>query len=203
MRIAIVQFEEVPEIILSVERAGMQAECVSPSESLDEYDGYIFLQKISSSPEVCRDKPVLGIGQGARFLVEAGLVPGVENNKAVIDWMDHSQEHPESMQLSNDYQLNAFTRHLDPKNILRISRAESYFVIPPALLIEMQLQGLTVFQYGSAENIAAVSNKAGNIMAMIPYFESASTWDLIFQSMHDYIRAGHVQSVAPLNYFKR
>jgi phosphoribosylformylglycinamidine synthase len=122
------------------------------------------------------------------------------------------------MRLADGYQLNAFTRRLSPKNILSVpvAHGEGRFVIPPALLLEMQANGLNIFQYcdatgniidefpinpnGSINNIAAVSNKAGNVMAMMPHPERTPNGDAIFQSMADYIASGYVQRVTPLHY---
>ncbi len=178
-------------------------------------------------------KPVLGICNGAQILVETGLVPGVENDKLSMVLTDNKRIQDGkvlgtgfynawvTMRLSDRYQLNAFTRYLKPHDLLHIpvAHGEGRFVIPPALLIEMQNHGLNVFQYcdalgnikdefpvnpnGSIDNIAAVSNKAGNVMAMMPHPERTSNGDRIFQSMRDYIQAGFVTDVAPLNYYPR
>lgn len=178
-------------------------------------------------------KPILGICNGAQILVETGLVPGIENNKIGMALTDNKRIQAGKvlgtgfynawvhMRLSDEYQLNAFTRLLKPKDILQIpvAHAEGRFVIPPALLQEMQSQGLNVFQYcdaegnlseefpinpnGSIDNIAAVSNKAGNIMAMMPHPERTTNGDAIFQSMRDYIQEGFVHRVTPLHYYPR
>lgn len=178
-------------------------------------------------------KPVLGICNGAQILVETGLVPGVENDKVSMTLTDNKRvQHGKvlgtgyynawvNMRLSDEYQLNAFTKHLTPKDILHVpvAHGEGRFVIPPALLAEMQAHGLNVFQYcdeqgniidefpvnpnGSINNIAAVTNKAGNVMAMMPHPERTLNGDRIFQSMRDYIKEGYAQRVAPLNYYPR
>lgn len=178
-------------------------------------------------------KPVLGICNGAQILVETGLVPGIENDKLGMVLTDNKRMQAGKvlgtgfynawihMRLSDHYQLNAFTRYLTPNQILHIpvAHAEGRFIIPPALLTEMQLLGANVFQYcdekgkivsdfpvnpnGSIDNIAAVSNKAGNVMAMMPHPERTPNGDPIFQSMRDYIKEGYVQRVLPLHYYPR
>lgn len=178
-------------------------------------------------------KPVLGICNGAQILVETGLVPGLENNKIgmvltenkrVVDgkilgtgyynaWVN--------MRLSNQYQRNAFTRYLTPHNILQVpvAHGEGRFIMTPALLKEIEEQGLNVFQYctqegeiidgfptnpnGSMQNIAAISNQAGNVMAMMPHPERTMNGDAIFQSMRDYLVEGRVERVSPLSYYPR
>jgi phosphoribosylformylglycinamidine synthase len=125
------------------------------------------------------------------------------------------------MRLTDHFQYNAFTRFLTPKTILPVSVAhsEGRFVIPPGLLAEMQVQGLGLFQYcdadgriidafpvnpnGSVQNIAAVSNKAGNVMAMVPHPERTPHGDAIFNSMREHIAKGHAGQVTPLHYQPR
>ncbi len=178
-------------------------------------------------------KPVLGICNGAQILVETGLVPGVENDKVCMVLTDNKRMQNGkvlgtgyynawiTLRLSDQYQLNAFTRHLKPSDLLRIpiAHGEGRFVIPPALLTEIEHHGLNVFQYcdeqgkivdefpinpnGSIANIAAVANKMGNVMAMMPHPERTPNGDRIFQSMRDYIQDGYVQRVVPLNYYPR
>lgn len=178
-------------------------------------------------------KPVLGICNGAQILVETGLVPGIENDTVGMVLTDNKRMQGGKvlgtgfynawihMRLSHHYQLNAFTRRLKPNDILSIpvAHAEGRFVIPPALLTEMQLLGANVFQYcdangkilnefpvnpnGSVDNIAAVSNKAGNVMAIMPHPERTPNGDPIFHSMRDYIQSGYVQQVTPLHYAPR
>jgi len=178
-------------------------------------------------------KPVLGICNGAQILVEAGFVPGLAGNKIGMALTDNKRMSQGQvlgagfynawvhMRLTDDFQYNAFTRYLTPKNILEVpvAHAEGRFVIPLGLLMEMQHQGLGLFQYcdfdgniidefptnpnGSVNNIAAVTNKAGNVMAMMPHPERTSQGDAIFQSMRDYIHSGHAGSVRPLDYVPR
>lgn len=178
-------------------------------------------------------KPVLGICNGAQVLVETGLVPGLENNKIAMALADNKRVQDGkvlgtgfyndwvNIRVSDHYQRNAFTRHLKPTDILRVpvAHAEGRFVMSEALLKEIQEQGLDVFQYcneqgeliedfpvnpnGSVCNIAAVSNKAGNVMAMMPHPERTSVGDRLFASMRDYIAKGHFTPVEPLHYYPR
>lgn len=179
-------------------------------------------------------KPVLGICNGAQILVETGLVPGLENNKLAMALTENKRVSQGkilgtgyynawiTMRLSDQYQRNAFTRHLTPKDKLHvpIAHGEGRFVMTQALLDEIKAQGLNVFQYcdaegaivdsfpvnpnGSLNNIAAISNKRGNVMAMMPHPERTIHGDAIFQSMHDYIAEGRaVSEVTPLYYYPR
>lgn len=178
-------------------------------------------------------KPVLGICNGAQILVETGLVPGLEDDKIGMALTDNKRIQKNKvlgtgfynawihMRLSDEYQLNAFTRNLTPNTLLHvpIAHGEGRFVIPPALLTEIQTHGLNVFQYcdesrtiidefpinpnGSINNIAAISNKAGNVMAMMPHPERTTNGDAIFTSMRDYIQNGYKQPHTTLHYYPR
>lgn len=178
-------------------------------------------------------KPILGICNGAQILVESGLVPGLENHALGMTLTDNIRMQNGkvmgtgyynawiNMRVSDQFQLNAFTRHLTPRNILEVpvAHAEGRFVIPPALLQELQNNGQCVFQYcdksgnisedfpinpnGSMLSIAAVSNKAGNVMAMMPHPERTKNGDAIFQSMRDYIKTQSYNEVSPLYYLPR
>ena len=178
-------------------------------------------------------KPILGICNGAQILVEAGFVPGVENAQISLALTDNKRIHEGkvlgtgfynvwvNIRLSKEYQRNAFTRCLSAKDILHIpvAHAEGRFVLPPALLLEVQQQGLHVFQYcdteghvvdafpvnpnGSMANIAALANKRGNVLAIMPHPERTPNGDAIFHSMRDYIVGGYLPHVDPLYYQPR
>jgi phosphoribosylformylglycinamidine synthase I len=178
-------------------------------------------------------KPVLGICNGAQILVETGLVPGIANHQVGMALTDNKRMQDGRvlgtgfynawvhMRLTDQFQYNAFTRFLAPHHILHVpvAHGEGRFVIPPGLLAEMQVQGLGLFQYcdaeghvvdtfptnpnGSVNNIAAVSNKAGNVMAMMPHPERTPNGDAIFASMREHIAKGYCERVAPLYYQPR
>lgn len=178
-------------------------------------------------------KPILGICNGAQILVETGLVPGLENNALGMVLTENKRVQNGkvlgtgfyntwvNMRLSDHYQLNAFTQCLKPNTVLSIpvAHGEGRFIIPPVLFAEMQRNGQTVFQYcdetgniipefptnpnGSMDNLAAVSNKMGNVMAMMPHPERTIQGDPIFQSMRQYIEKGYVQQVNPMHYKPR
>ncbi|HEX4044847.1 MAG TPA: phosphoribosylformylglycinamidine synthase I [Gammaproteobacteria bacterium] len=178
------------------------------------------MQEVKAQSE--QGKPVLGICNGAQILVETGLVPGLENHKVGMVLAENKRVAEDKilgtgyynawvhMRLSDPYQRNAFTRHLTPRDILYVpvAHGEGRFIMSPALLQEIEMQGLHVFQYctaqgdvldqfpvnpnGSLLNIAAISNKTGNVLAMMPHPERTEQGDPIFQSMRDYI-SGRIQ----------
>lgn len=172
-------------------------------------------QEIKAQSE--KGKPVLGICNGAQILVESGLVPNLDNtnlpmalteNKRIVDgkiigtgfynaWVN--------LRLATTHQHNAFTRHLSPNDLIHlpIAHGEGRFLMPDSLLKELEKQGLNLFQYcdaegnivdnfpinpnGSAGNIAAITNKTGNVMAIMPHPERTPHGDPIFTSMRAYI----------------
>jgi phosphoribosylformylglycinamidine synthase len=173
------------------------------------------IQEIKAQSE--KGKPILGICNGAQILVESGLVPGLINtnsrmalteNKRIADGKIIGTGFYNAwayMRLSEKHQNNAFTRHLSTADLIHlpIAHAQGRFLMPDSLLGELEAQGLNLFQYcnaegdiidnfpinpnGSAGNIAAVTNQAGNVMAMMPHPERTVNGDPIFTSMRDYI----------------
>ncbi|MFA6302869.1 MAG: phosphoribosylformylglycinamidine synthase I [Legionella sp.] len=175
-------------------------------------------------------KPVLGICNGAQILVETGLVPGLDKyqpgmvlceNKRIVDGKILGTGFYNSwihMRICDNARPNAFTRHLTKDSILNvpIAHAEGRFMMSEQLLQELSQEGMTVFQYcdedgrisdnfpvnpnGSMKNIAAVINKAGNVMAMMPHPERTPAGDAIFRSMLDYIREAKSYQKEKLSY---
>ncbi len=202
--------------VLALARVGLQAILLTTenasAEKLEAMSGYVLLAE-QVSPAIGQalilhattGKPIIGIGQGAKCLVKNGMVPGLENNKPAITWQ--SARASMYMRLSNDYQRNAFTKHLSAQTILTLSMQPPAlgFAMSSALLAEMDYQGLNLLFYcdqaGDIQaqgGIAAVCNKTGNILAILP-----EAPDEIFSSMRDYIAMGQFTQVLPLNYYPR
>lgn len=162
-------------------------------------------------------KPILGICNGAQILVEAGLVPGVHNHQLAMALTENKRIVNEqvlgtgfynawvNLKINSACPANAFTRSMQPGTILKIpaAHAQGRFVMSAELLNEMEQYGLNAFQYcdeegqlnadfptnpnGSMANTAAVINKSGNVMAIMPHPERTEAGDVIFNSMRDYI----------------
>lgn len=173
------------------------------------------LDTIKSQSEL--GKPVLGICNGAQILVESGMVPGLKNYQLGMALTENRRLEDGkilgtgfynnwiTMRLCDNPKPNAFTRHFNKESLLTIpaAHAQGRFVIPAPLLEEMVQEGMTLFQYcdetglinpdfpvnpnGSIDNIAAVINATGNVMAIMPHPERCSAGDSIFTSMRDYI----------------
>ena len=163
-------------------------------------------------------KPVLGICNGAQILVETGMVPGLKNYRVGMALAPNRREKDghilgtgfynvfAHLRMNGDSEKTAFTRHLEEGDTIHIplAHAEGRFVIPEELLSEMIGSGQTPFQYsdaggeiskefpinpnGSVHNLAAVTNPAGNVMAIMPHPERVPTGDPIFSSMREYIQ---------------
>jgi len=247
MNIAIIQFPGSNcerETMLAVKRAGMlPVEFLwnAPVEKLATYDGFVLvggfsyedrsragiiaaldpvMQVLNVQSQL--GKPILGICNGAQILVEAGLVPGLDQHLVDMALTDNKRIKQGSvlgtgyynawinLTLSKTHRRSAFTRHLTAKSVLNIpvAHAEGRFMIPPALLDIIETNGLSVFKYctekgdivdefpvnpnGSVNNIAAIANASGNVLAMMPHPERTQSGDAIFLSMRDYIAAGDV-----------
>lgn len=129
------------------------------------------------------------------------------------------------MRLTMNYQRNAFTRFLTSKDIMQVSLSSQRisFVVPPALYAECEEQGQLLFQYcdqnglmdsacrsieavaqsNVTPHIAAISNKAGNVLALIPYPDMTQCGESLFLSMRDYIENQRYRAVPPLHYYPR
>ncbi|MBI5221782.1 MAG: phosphoribosylformylglycinamidine synthase I [Candidatus Magasanikbacteria bacterium] len=169
-------------------------------------------------PEAEKGKPILGVCNGAQILVETGLVPGLKNyalgmalaenwrlkNGIVVGtgfyntWINIKQ--------SVQSESSAFTRHLKNGEFMHVpvAHGEGRFIIPEELLAEMIDNHQTVFRYcdeagnisaefpinpnGAEYNLAAVTNPAGNVMAIMPHPERTDNGQPIFTSMREYIQ---------------
>lgn len=174
--------------------------------------------------------PVLGICNGAQVLIESGLVPGITGG---VDMALAPNSNP---RLEGFYctwvnlrvckrKENAFNKYFEDGQVVQmpIAHAEGRFTtIDKHIAHALEEQGLIAFVYcdnegdaseefpvnpnGSMMNIAALTNKEGNIMAIMPHPERASfnrqvpgfqgalqesssgfTPIKIFESMRDYI----------------
>lgn len=178
-------------------------------------------------------KPILGICNGAQILVETGLVPGIEHHRVGMALTENKRIQEGKvlgtgyynewvyMRLCPNYQRNAFTRHLSKNTVLRVpvAHGEGRFVMTESLWTEVAMQGLGLFQYcdeagnvrdhfpinpnGSHANLAGVSNKRGNVLALMPHPERTMIGDPLFRSMRDYIAEGHVADSTSLSYYPR
>ena len=120
--------------------------------------------------------PILGICNGFQILVEAGLLPGalVKNVKLQFSckWLKM-----EVLNVNTPF-TNMFS--LNDEIAIPIAHGEGRFVIDDDKLHELKQNNQIVFRYkdqnpnGSTEMIAAICNKEGNVMGLMPHPERAS-----------------------------
>jgi hypothetical protein len=150
-------------------------------------------------------KPILAQGFSAKLLVEHGFLPGVESNKPVIKMPYLTELHEKKvLQLAEDFQLNAFTQSVAANEYFTVTGEQYDFVIPVGLLYEMRINGLAILEYQNSNGqIAAVSNKSGNMLALGANLVFDQTGVRLLQAMQVYIKSGFKPLVAPLFYYPR
>jgi len=167
--------------------------------------------------EARKGKVVLGICNGAQVLVESGIVPGYESMHLGMVLAPNRMERAGKLVgvgYYNDHCYlqtglqpgrNAFNRKLGAQDLIKIpfAHAEGRFIFEPTLAQQMQEKGMLAFRYvnakgeqvtdypvnpnGSELNVAAVTNPAGNVMAMMPHPERVTGGDAIFESIAEYV----------------
>ena len=168
-----------------------------------------------------KNKPILGICNGAQILVESGLVPGFKNNQVGIALTDNKRIKDgqvlgvgyynawAKLKMNSEPKRCAFTRNLKKDQIIKIPLAhgEGRFAMPESLLDNIIMNDQAVYLYcdekgntpnefpinpnGSIYNLAAVCNNKGNIMAIMPHPERTENGDQIFSSMKEFIKMGN------------
>jgi len=143
-------------------------------------------------------KPVLGICNGAQILVEAGMVPGIEPGRVEMALArnvmpDRDGYYTRWTHLAVECAGSAASLALAVGDVVPVpvAHAEGRFVsATPGLVEELFARGQAVMTYatplgaraerfpelpnGAAMSLAAVSNPAGNVVAMMPHPERAA-----------------------------
>ncbi|RIK46448.1 MAG: phosphoribosylformylglycinamidine synthase I [Chloroflexi bacterium] len=127
--------------------------------------------------------PVLGICNGFQILTEAGLLPGalLKNSGLTFScrWVH--------VRVETD--RTPFTHGIDPGTVLRlpIAHGQGRYFAPPEIVSDLEKNDQIIFRYtdrhgvenddanpnGSLRNIAGVSNRAGNVVGLMPHPERA------------------------------
>jgi phosphoribosylformylglycinamidine synthase len=234
-KIAIIQFPGTNceyETKRAVEAAEMNGEFFRWNDDykkLDKYDGYIIpggfsyedrsrsgvvasldpIMKIIKK-ESEKNKPVLGICNGAQILIESGLIPGLENYQLGGALAVNKRVKDEKILGTGFYntwiriksEVKAFTSELSMIK-MPIAHGEGRFVFPKEILKQLVKNKQIVFKYcdakgivksefptnpnGSTENIAGVCNTNGNVIAMMPHPERCEAGLEIFKAMKKFI----------------
>lgn len=199
MKFAVIQFPGSNcdlDMLHAIEDAlGEEAEYVWHAEtSLDGFDAVLLpggfsygdylrtgaIAKFANiMPEVVRfaenGKPVLGVCNGFQILAESGLLPGalIRNNNLhfVCKTVSLRVENAETM-FTSEYAAGEEIR-------IPVAHGEGNYYCDDATLAELRANGQIVFTYasenpnGSIANIAGITNKAGNVLGMMPHPERA------------------------------
>jgi len=176
--------------------------------------------------EIDKGKLLLGICNGAQILIETGLVPGLKtkvemaiapNTNPIVSgyydaWITIKNLNKKSCAFNYNYDKNEIVK-------IPVAHGEGRFITKDKYLIKkLEKNKQIIFKYcdengkimdkyptnpnGAIDNIAAISNKEGNVMALMPHPERASfNWQVpnaiknnsktnalkIFESMRKYI----------------
>jgi len=202
----------------AVESVGMKATIIKWTELFDKeiYQGYIlpggwsYEDRIragviaSHDPimsilkqEAKRGKPILGICNGAQMLVEAGLVPGIQDNQVEFALAPNINKRVKGYYCTWIHikleEESAFVSREDVGKVipLPIAHGEGQFITNDReILVKLienkgvaarycNVQGEIINDFpinpnGSIYNIAALTNKQKNVMAIMPHPERAA-----------------------------
>jgi phosphoribosylformylglycinamidine synthase len=119
--------------------------------------------------------PVVGICNGFQVLCEAGLLPGALQKNAGLKFLCQTVE------LRVETTRTVLTREVERGAVLRvpINHFEGNYVCSPATLDRLRADDRVVVRYvrnpnGSLDDIAGISNEAGNVVGLMPHPERAS-----------------------------
>lgn len=121
-------------------------------------------------------KPVFGTCNGFQILCEAGLLPGVLLRNTSLRFVCETSE----VEVANA--STRFTQLYTQGQRLRlpVAHAEGRYTVTPKQLESLKANHQIAFRYaeghnpnGSMDNIAGVTNKAGNVLGMMPHPERA------------------------------
>ena len=118
-------------------------------------------------------KPVFGTCNGFQILTEAGLLPGVLRKNDSLRFICKTVP----LKVNNQ---TAFTSEYETDEIIQlpVAHGEGNYFCDDQTLQELKANNQIVFTYaeninGSVANIAGITNKAGNVLGMMPHPELA------------------------------
>ena len=178
--------------------------------------------------QALKGKPVLGICNGAQILVESGMVPGNGNFDTMVSLTENKRVKGGQVVgtgyyntwcylKSNEKSASAFIDRSDMGLLhIPIAHAEGRFMMDSKLHQAVEKSNLAVYRYcdkggsiindfpinpnGSIDNIAALGNVAGNVMAIMPHPERTHGGDSIFRALNSFLSTDEVFSYKALSY---
>ena len=178
--------------------------------------------------QALKGKPVLGICNGAQILVESGMVPGNGNFDTMVSLTENKRVKGGQVVgtgyyntwcylKSNEKSASAFIDRSDMGLLhIPIAHAEGRFMMDSKLHQAVEKSNLAVYRYcdkggsiindfpinpnGSIDNIAALGNVAGNVMAIMPHPERTRGGDSIFRALNSFLSTDEVFSYKALSY---
>ncbi|ETT53185.1 MULTISPECIES: phosphoribosylformylglycinamidine synthase subunit PurQ [unclassified Paenibacillus] len=120
-------------------------------------------------------KFVLGICNGFQILTEAGLLPGALRRNMSMKFRCHDTV----LKVINNTTPFTIDYAKDEEIVIPIAHGEGNYYCDEETLAELQANNQIVFTYsdnpnGSVADIAGVSNRAGNVVGMMPHPERAA-----------------------------
>ena len=178
--------------------------------------------------QALKGKPVLGICNGAQILVESGMVPGNGNFDTMVSLTENKRVKGGQVVgtgyyntwcylKSNEKSASAFIDRSDMGLLhIPIAHAEGRLMMDSKLHQAVEKSNLAVYRYcdkggsiindfpinpnGSIDNIAALGNVAGNVMAIMPHPERTHGGDSIFRALNSFLSTDEVFSYKALSY---
>lgn len=156
------------------------------------------VERIAAESE--RGKPVLGICNGAQVLVEAGLVPGLQSGRVEMALAPNRAPRRQGylcrwvrVQAQEGPGRQTWTSALPAGEIVPLPMAHGegrFETADPEVRSRIQTEGLALFRYvdaggrpassypddpnGALFQAAAITNRSGNVLAVMPHPERAS-----------------------------
>ncbi len=184
------------DAVIGLEDAGYDAHAVWYTETgLDGFDlivlpgGFSYGDHLRSGAIAARSKvmesvaraagrgvPVLGICNGFQMLTEAGLLPGALLRNQNLHFVCRT------VQVTVESTATPFTHELEGGSTLAlpVAHGEGRYYADAETLAELEDQGRVIFRYadgtnpnGSLNDIAGISNAAGNVVGLMPHPERA------------------------------